>query len=290
MSTIFSDVTVVNGVTFNDPLLRPAGTGFWNIDELDGWDRTPEIDFQTSAIGGSIDGEEIATDSPALGRHLVIGGYVSADDRLSAEAAKDVLWRDAFPRGPVIRITRNEPIPKFIDARVSSRREFVMVGPQMYRWMVPMVAGDPFKYAATALSDSTGAAGQSTGGRTYPRRYPMTYGTVAAGEGNALVLVNAGNIASRNLVITLTGPLTNGSWRISNETTSEELAFAVDVSSTDSLAIDFRAGVATLNGYPIGSSIIGDFFKLVTGENILKLFADYDPAVSISAVGYSAWE
>lgn len=290
MSTIFRDVVDVNGVVFNDPGAMPTGAVMWGLDDLEGWDRTAEIDLQSSPVGGGIDGEEIAEDSPARARYLYAGGYVAALDRPSAESIKDVLWRDAFPRGVTLRLVRNEPVPKFIDVRVSSRREFMMVGPDMFRWRVPLIAGDPFKYAFAALSGSTGAAGQSTGGRTYPRRYPMTYGTVAAGEGNSLVLINTGTVDSSNLVLTITGPLSNGSWRISNETTSQSLAFDVDVSATDSLIIDFKAGVALLNGYPIGSLIIGDFFKLVRGENVIKLFADYDPAVSITALGYSAWE
>jgi hypothetical protein len=290
MPTIFRDVIEVNGVTFNDPLLMPANVGLWGLDDLAGWDDTAEIDLQTSPIGGAIDGEEIAPDSPRRARHFQAGGYVLAADRVTAETTKDILWRDAFPTGVEFDLTRNEAIPKFVTCRVSGRKQFFPVGSDMYRWLVPLIAGDPLKYGVNTLSDATGAAGQSTGGRTYPRHYPLSYGTSGAGEGNAMTLVNVGTVASAKLTLTIVGPLNNGSWRVSNETNGGSLSFDVDVASTDTLVIDFKDGTALLNGYPIGASIIGDFWKLSTGENIIKLFADYNASVSITALGYSAWE
>lgn len=290
MSTIFSDRVDINGIVFNDRPSNPAGSGFWGLDGLDGWERTPEIDLRTSPVGGAIDGEEIGPNAPFRARHLVAAGYVTADDRATAELLKDVLWRDAFPSNTNLVLTRYESVPKFLTVRVSGPQEFVMVGPSEYRWVVPLIAGDPFKYGATVLSDSTGAAGQSTGGRTYPRTFPMTYGTTAAGEGNSIVLFNAGTVASPKILLELTGPLNNGSWRISNETTGDSISFGVDVAVTDTLTIDFRAGLALLNGYPIGASIIGDFWKLATGNNIIKLFTDYNPAITITATAYSAWK
>ncbi len=289
MSTIFRDLVHVNGVTFNDPTSKPAGTGYWAIDDLNGWDRSPALDIRTTPIGGAVDGEEIATDGPAKARHVVVQGYVTCDDRASAEAAKDIISRDAFPTGPTYTLTRDEPVPKFLTVRVEGQIEFIHTGPTNFRFLVPVVAGDPFKYGAVALSDTAGAAGTSTGGRTYPLIYPKVYGTTTAGEGNVLTLVNTGNTASRKLFLTITGPLSNGSWRVSQETTGASVSFDIDVATTDTLTIDMLRGVALLDGYPIGGSIIGDFFTLVPGINEIKLFADYDPAVSITALGYSAW-
>jgi hypothetical protein len=290
MSTIFGDKVTAGSVTFNDRPTYPVGATYFCCDGLDGWNRRPPINFNTIAIGGNVDGEIIASETPLRARHILASGYIVAEDRATAETLKDVLWRDAFPRSTAIRLTRYEPVPKFLDVQVSAEGEFEHVGSETYRWSVLLTAGDPMKYGQTSIGGTAGAAGQSTGGRTYPRYFPMTYSTTSAGEGNRISLLNAGNVASSNLQLTIHGPLTNGGWRVVNDTTGEELSFAIDLSSSDILTIDFREGLALLNGYPIGSLIIGDFWKLQTGVNVIKLYASYDPAVSLTAVGYSAWE
>jgi hypothetical protein len=290
MSTIFSDVIDINGVTFNDNNDRPAGSGYWRVDQLEGWNSRPAMEFQLSPISGVVDGEAVSPYNPLKARHLVVGGYVTADDRATAETLKDVLWGDVFPRNTEFTIVRQEPVPKFLTVRYSGDGDIAHVGPYTFRWQAAVVAADPFKYGLTALTGMSGAAGHSTGGRTYPRTFPMTYGTTTAGEGNAITLVNAGNTWSSKLVLTITGPLANGGWRVSNETTGEDISFAIDVASTDVLTIDFEKGTALLNNYPVGAALSGDFWKLKRGANVIKLFADYNASVSMSATGYSAWE
>lgn len=294
MSTIFGHkVTVLaagNTTTFNDMPSRPAGAGYWRVDTLEGWDDTTELDFFTAPLGGNVDGEILSDDAPARARHMVLSGYVTADDAATAAAFVDQLWGVAFPRNTDIVLTRYEPVPKFVTARVSSKREISYTSDSVFRFTVPLVCGDPFKYGATSLTGMTGAAGQSTGGRTYPKHFPVVYGTTGGGEGNAITVYNAGNAESYNIFVTLVGPLSSGSWRVTNQNNGGSLAFAVDVASTDTLTIDFRNGIALLNGFPVTASIVGDFWKLSKGTNTIKLFADYDSHVSISLLAYSAWE
>lgn len=293
MPTIFRHKVVVGGVTFNDRLDMPAGAIDWGLDTLDGWDRTSEIEVNSTPIGGGSDGEISAEVFPAKARHILVSGWALAPDAATAEQLADVLWRDVFPRNQEIVLARYEAIPKYLTVRVAGQREISRVGPLNFRWLVPVMAPDPFKYDLLPdvnSSGTAGVAGQSSGGRTYPRMYPLTYiPEVGTGEENAINIFNRGT-GNTSPTITVHGPLVKGGWRISNETTGEDLGFDVALSSSDVLTIDFGAEVALLNGYPITSTLSGDFWKVVPGLNVIKLYGDYDPLTSITVSIKSAWE
>lgn len=291
MPTIFQDKVTVGPVTFNDPLVPPltAGVVSWGLDVLVGWDRTPDLDAQFTAIG-SVDGEVFADFFPAQGRQLTCGGWAMGVDRATAQSLADLIVRDAFPRNVDLIISRYEPTPKFIVARRNGPVEITWVGPNQFRWGAEVRAGNPFKYALVPYVDSAGVAGQSSGGRSYKRTYPLTYTTISSGESNRIVVTNAGTADSRNFTIAITGPLTKGGWRLVNETTNEILRFDISLASTDTLLIDFDTETALFNGFPVTATITGDFFALKPGVNVLKLYGDYDPAADFTLTAYSAWE
>lgn len=292
MPTIFQDKVVAGTVVFNDPLSLPLPSGVvqWGLDVFDGWDDTTEIESYFLSIG-SVDGEEPGEFFPAKGRQLIIGGWAEAVDRATAHALWDILVRDAFPRNATIHLERHEPVPKFVDALVSAKRTIDWTGPRAFRWGIPARAPDPFKYALTAIdSGFIGVAGQSTGGRTYPRTYPLTYTTIASGEANSAIIVNSGTAESKRFTVTLTGPLNSGGWRLVNETSNESLKFNIGLGATDELVIDFHTELALLNGFPITATLSGDFWRLKTGPNVVKLYAEFDAAAGFQIEAHSAWE
>lgn len=293
MPTLFRDKVVVDTTTFNDRTDMPVGAVDWGLDTLDGWDATSELDVISTAIGGGADGEIIADEFPARAKYMTVSGFVLASDRASAENLQDALWRDVFPRNTDLVLSRYEVIPKYLTVRVAGRREFVRVGPLNYRWIVPVIAPDPFKYdllPPVASSGTAGVAGQSSGGREYPRTYPLEYTAVTGGGTEQAINIFNRGTAGTSPLITLHGPLVKGGWRISNETTGDDLGFDVALSSSDILVIDFASEVALLNGFPIASTIFGDFWKVVPGNNVIKLYADFDPLTSITVEIKSAWE
>lgn len=294
MATIFGDriEVLVDGVTtvFNDPVAMPSGIVSWGIDTLLGWDETSELDVVSTPIGGGADGEIVSDFFSARARHMIIGGWVFADSRESADAAWDLIARAAFPRNKDIVLTRFEPTPKFVTLRVSDRREKSPAFPYGFRWNCPVMAPSPFKFDPNPVSGGpVGVAGQSSGGRFYPRTYPLTYTVTTSGSENSFTLVNAGT-ANAYGVFTIHGPLVKGGWRLVNDTTGEYIRFDVALSASDVLTIDFANRVALLNGYAVTASISGDFWPVVPGANVIRLFGDYDPAVSVSGTIYSAWE
>jgi hypothetical protein len=296
MATLFRDTVEIGpvggaAVVFNDPLQLPAviGVGEWGADIMDGWDDT--FDVTAEFIDrGAVDGAVSSEFFPARARSMIVGGYVTAATRAVAHQLWDIIVRDAFPRNKEILIVRHEPIPKQMTVKIAGKRDIEWTGPLAFRWGVPVVAEDPFKYALAPDVGSAGVAGQSTGGRVYPRKYPLHYDTVLSGTANSVIIVNEGTGDAQRFTVTITGPLTLGGWRLANETNDSYIRFDVGLLSTDTLEIDFNRGVALLNGYPVTASITGDFFTLQAGVNVLKLYGDYDPAAGFTVVAYSAWE
>lgn len=296
MSTIFRDKVTVNGsATWNDPASVPAGAQAWGVDQIDGWDDTADLDSLFIARGG-IDGDVHGDFDALRGRHLLLGGYVHASNRAQAEGLFDQIVR-SLPRNKELTLTRHEGVPKFVRAYRAAKIE----RPQLlvdtvgngqgtgFRWMVPLIAPDPLKYAVQQQTSSAGVAGLSVGGRTYPRTYPMVY-TTTTGVGNAAVVTNTGT-AETPPVVTLTGPLGAGVWRVSNETTLRDLAINVGLAAGDTMVIDFRREVATVNGFVVSGTITGDFWGVSPGvQNTIRLYADFDPAAGISVTINSAWE
>ena len=294
MPTIFRDKVVLNEVVFNEDISKPEGAGDWAIDVMVGWHETPEIDAEF-APKGIVDGEVPPESFPVRGRNITLGGYVTAPTRLLLEQLWDVIVRDALPRGAAVRLERYEAVPKQVTGYLYSSREPVWYGnasggPIGFRWGATIRCADPMKYGVTPQILSAGVAGFASGGRTYPRTYPLEYDTTLSGEGEKVTIVNDGSGVSRNLVLDITGPLMQGGWRVVNETTGELLKFDVGLSAGDHLIINFSNETATLNGSPVSASILGDFWALVTGPNVIKLYSDYDPAAGFTATAYPAWE
>lgn len=291
MPTIFKDVVTSGGITFNDPFVPWVASGIVSagLDVFLGWDKTADLDAVFTEIGG-VDGEIPADFFAAKGKQYTIGGWGHAIDRETAFLMGELLISQAFPRNQELQVVRYEPIPKLVRLRRNGPVEVMWVTPESFRWSVEARAADPFKYSLVAQTESAGIAGQSTGGRTYPRVYPLIYNTDDAGQSNSVTMVNAGTADSSRFTVLLNGPLTGATWRISNETTGGMLQLDIDLISTDDLEIDFHTELVLLNNQLVTATITGDFFRLQPGPNVLKLLGDYDPAVQMTVTALSAWE
>lgn len=292
MSTLFRDKVTAGDISFNDPGALPVGAMEWGIDDISGWKSLPSLDVVSTPVGGGADGEFLSDKWPVRARHMLVSGYATASTRAAAELLQDVIARDAFPRNKDVVLTRHEGIPKYMVCRVADR-EFQDFSQYEFRWVVTLIAGNPFKYDADPpdnSSGSAGVAGTSSGGRVYPRTYPLTYTTNTESEfANQVVVTNRGT-ANTWPVMTLTGPLVKGAWRLTNDTTARDVRFDVGLAVGDTMTINFQAREALLNGTLVTPSILGDFWPVVPGVNVIKMFADYDPSAAITASIESAWE
>jgi hypothetical protein len=288
MPTIFRDKVVVGDTTFNDSALRPAGAQYWGIDVLDGWKTSPDMEVKLNKIS-DVDGGILGDFQSISARYVTVSGYVLAGSRAESDALEDVL-ANTFRRNADLILERHEPVPKFIRCRRAGPIEITSPMDNGWRFTVDLVCPDPFKYSVDLVGPfSSGAAGLSSGGRTYPRTYPLEYTTVVSGSENRVVLVNEGT-ANAVPMVTINGPLVKGGWRLSNDTTGEDLSMDVGLVLGDVLTIDFANELVYLNGFLIGPNIIGDFWRIAPGTNVIKLYADYDPSTIFTISTNSAWE
>lgn len=292
MPTIFRDKVIAGAVTFNDPTAPQVGAVTFGIDNMDGWKKAPSREVRSVPFGGSVDGEEAIGYWAAFARHMIIEGWAVCTDRISAESIEDIILGDAFPANEELVIVRFEGIPKYVRVRVEGEVEVINTGPNAFRFSVPVqTVGSPWKFSYNPLDNETGtagAAGISSGGRAYPRTYPLQYTTVSSGAESQVVINNHGT-APTDPFITITGPLPQGSWRIENQNNADYIRFDVGLLATDVLTIDFASRTAMLNGYLVTSKIDGDFWKIDRGVNIIKMFAPFDPAAQFTVSINSAW-
>jgi len=288
MPTIFRDKVTVGTTTFNEVGTMPSGAQVWGIDVLDGWKRGPALEYTVNKIS-DVDGEILGEVQSAKARYMTVSGYVLASSRATSESLEDVLV-NTFARNTDLVLARYESIPKFVTCRRVGPIEVTNPMENGWRFTVDLMCPDPFKYSLAPVGPlSAGVAGLSSGGRTYPRTYPLVYTTVVSGSENRVVLTNAGT-ASSSPTVTITGPLVKGGWRLSNDTTGEDLSMDVGLATGDVLLIDFANELVYVNGFLVGPSVLGDFWRVVPGVNIIKLYADYDPASTFTISVYSAWE
>jgi hypothetical protein len=289
MPTIFRDRVTLGALDFNYASGQPADAQVWGVDVMEGWKTSPDMTVYASVLGGERDGEVSGDFAPLQARHLLVGGYVKAATRAQAEALHDIIVRDGVPRNRELLLVRYETVPKFLRVKREGPIETDWPMEDGFRWQVTLRADDPFRYGLTEVSGSAGTAGQSSGGRRYPRTYPLRYLTVTGGDNNLVVLVNDGT-APTWPVATLTGPLPAGGWRLSNETVGGELRYDVDLQTGDVLDIDFQNEVALLNGFPVSGAITGDFWRVVPGPNVIKLYADEALGAGFTITINPAWE
>jgi hypothetical protein len=289
--TIFRDVVTCGAWTFNNPAVLPAGVTQLGINILDGWDDTAPMELRISSRG-TRDGDIPADRFPLRSRHITLSGWMYCTSRTAARLAHTALVRDAFPRNANLTLTRFEPdAAKFVTCRRENQIELPPLqnhtGPH-FRFLVPLIATDPLKYASTLdMTGSAGVVGVSTGGVVMPVKMPMVF-LIGSGEANQVSVTNTGD-ADSYPVTTITGPLPSG-WRLENGTTGEALLLDISLAASDSLVIDHRLQTVLLNSFPVPPGINGDFWSLAPGVNVIRLFGAFDPAAMFSIVARSAWE
>jgi hypothetical protein len=296
MPTIYQQRVNINGFDFNAGSALPAGALAWGIDVCDGWKNTPDPDVRVTPYGASRDGSSSADFFAYPQRFITLGGWAYAPDDATAESLNDMLLRDIMPRNKEFQLTRYEATPKYITCRRASAFETDWTAVETgFRWQVTLAADDPLKYALDLSTDGAGVSGNLryvrvgalSGG--YSRTYPIIY-TSTGGDGGAAGIINYGTAPSSQVVVTLSGPLATGAWRIRNDTNNGELSFNIGIASTDVMVINFSNQTAFLNGYPVAYNITGDFWTVDPGPNTIRLYADYDPATHFTVSARSAWE
>ena len=295
MSTIFRDkITIDNGVdrfAANDLSDSNPMPYRLKVDLLEGWRNTASLDAVIIPRGIS-DGAVFGQRFPAKERYLLMGGYFVGETREDADNAEDELVR-RLPLNVDMELIRHEPTPKTSTVRVYDAIEFQREPfENEFRFLVPLVAGDPNKYGLDPLSGETGVSIPAQYGRMYPRSYPLGYfSTSGAVESFADIFVG-GTTTTKKIISTLTGPLVRGAWRIVNRVNGEErvLSFNVGLTAGQTLVIDHKDHTAYLNGYPVQIGMEGEWWGMEPGQNRISLVAgDFNEEARLNVQAYSAW-
>lgn len=153
-----------------------------------------------------------------------------------------------------------------------------------------MVAPDPALYDDPESSASIGLP-SSSGGRTYPRTYPMTYGGV--GTGGLLTATNDGTWATRNIVARIDGPVTNPLIQLNKaDGTTRRLNIAGELAAGEYLLLDFDTRTVLLGGTVSRYSWLTEreWFELEPGDNEVEFAADsYTTTGTLTLTWRAAW-
>lgn len=289
--TIFKDKITCGTWTFNDPGNLPAGVTQLGINILDGWDDTMPVQALITSRGAR-DGDVPSSHFPARSRQITLSGWMYCTSRTAARKAWTDMVAHAFPLDTDLTLVRYEPdVVKQVTCRRSGSIELPPAtnrsGPH-FRFLVPLMAFDPLKYSSTVdLNQTTGIAGLSNGGVVAPILLPIVF-TAVAGQQNQIAVNNVGSYTTRP-VVTITGPLPIG-WHWDNITTGFTLGLGVNLGASDVLVLDHAAETATLNNVQVSPAIVGAWWAIPPGPNILKLFGNFDPGATVTVTGRSAWE
>lgn len=290
MSTIFKHRVEVEATVFNVPAEAPPGALAWGIDTFEGWKDTAEPTVLSTDFGANNDGVALNDWFPARQRFITLGGYAYASTEAQAEALADVLAL-TFPRNRMVAIARFEASPRYARIRRSSSIETDWSAVQTgFRWQVTLIAPDPLLYGLDALNGSAGVAGESSGGFTFPLTFPFVFTTGATTGETAVNLVNRGTAYSPSVRASIVGPLPQGSWKLRNDTTDQELSYDLGIGAGEELYIDMPNKTAYLNGFPVTVPPDGEFLTLAPGSNSIRLYGEFDPDAAVNIDAESAWE
>src|SRR5438552_3689654 len=182
--TISREKLTIGTWTFNDPMNMPSGVTQLGVNILDGWDDTMPIQALVTSRGAR-DGDVPSAHFPARSRIVTLSGWMYCTSRTAARLAWTNLVANAFPADTDLTLTRYEPdVVKQLTVRRSGAIELPpamnLTGPH-FRFLVPLMAFDPLKYAAVVdINGTTGVAGQSSGGIVVPIKVPILF-TAASG-------------------------------------------------------------------------------------------------------------
>jgi hypothetical protein len=168
--------------------------------------------------------------------------------------------------------------PTRFTAPIDEDYQYGRVSPKS-EWSVP----DGLVYDGAVVSGTCGLP-NPTSGVGFPAGFPLAFG---ASAGGSFGLTNAGNAPSP-AVFTITGPCMTPT--ITNTATGAYIALNITLGAGDTLVIDTKAQVVTLNGTANRNNtvVIGTkFFKIVPGLNTIQ-FSTRDPiAVAAQLTGYT---
>lgn len=259
--------------------------------QVGGWYSTPAPDAVLVANGGGPGVVAVGKWSPKE-RYYTLDGHVAAvPDRADGEA----LLRMVHASIPTEAETSLVVLGGLRDLQAFVRRYDAgtadLVGDRHYAFSIPLVAADPRKYALTPMAATAGGFTPSDWFRTYDNASGDYYRVYAldgsvqyrtyldedpGGTLNPVAaLTSAGDVDSRRMTITVTGPLPAGGWWV-EDADGTRLWANLTLAAGQSIVFDCFTRTATVNGSAVNHLVFGDYLQLAPGPNAFRLITDAD--------------
>jgi hypothetical protein len=266
-----------------------ASLPFFDVESIDGLD-VPDYSSTEHAREG-MDGAYI--DAPFLRQRTITIEGTAYTEPLRSEEYLDSLKANFAPT----RVSK----PFYFQTDAGQRMAFAK--PLGFRYpknadrrlgihkiQIQLGCEDPRNYTPGLVSSSTTLQSVNTGGRSYPKDYPVLYGAAAS---NSTLNLTLGGNRDTGATLRITGPVVNPSIIFDN--TGTTMAFQITLSATDYLEIDLISRAVRLNGSASRRSTMslqGNWFLLEPGVNSFRYFGTQFPATPLSTLqvsAYSAW-
>ena len=257
----------------------------FTIEKFDGWGSpSSSLNLTQRARGHGATGSE-----PFLHpKVMTVQGLIIVPTADVLEAAEDSLSA-AVTLDSFQMLVSKQGIIRNVSAQRQDIIQFTELTDKIARYSIQVVAKDPLKYGD--LVTATTLLPSSTGGRTYPATYPITYTGVS--NTGVVRINNAGNTQAP-VWLRIDGPIPAGGWTVTHVRKKQSLAFAsslalaagefvtVDMDRREILAQgqSARAGYVTSRGW----------FTLDPGANDIAFSAaNYSPTALLTVTTKPSW-
>lgn len=256
----------------------------WWVTKEDGWSTGPGVRLELAdrpQRDGSFDARSFRS-----ARVVTLAGTAIAPDRDTRERAKDRLAAVLADGSALTEfVVQERTVSRRALVRLSDGTKVTDRNPVSFDWSIQLTAPDPFRYG-TSLHQLTCGLPRPGPGITFPLKFPLVFGQSVDGS---LGLGNAGT-ATVWPVWTITGPCTEPVIR--NDSTGEQLAFALSLFPGDVLTVDAAARTVFLGGASRRGALLprSSWFGLPPGNTTISFDAFDDTASGTLAVSWcDAW-
>jgi hypothetical protein len=268
-----------------------AGDPNFRITQFDGW-------WATAKPRSELIDSGVSHGSVAVGpwdfaeAYYTLSGVIRSNDRATLMGYRRALLA-ALPANedsPIVVYGNDEDVDLQVEVRRYDAPTIDVVANNL-TFTFPLVATDPFKYAADLLSGSMATFAGFHWFKTLdptdftllldPADAALYFETdVAEGVDQAATLTSTGDIASRQLTFNVTGPLTAGEWFLLHETTGRRLWLDLSLDAGQTLFLDCYEQHAWLGASNVDEHVFGDYLTLEPGTNVYRLVTSTDTAGS----------
>lgn len=281
----------IGGVDFN------AANSLYTLDDFEGWWDTPTPRAVILPNGG--------------GYGSVAGGQwesAEAYKTLTGTVILPYTQQDAVRRALLLALptTQDVPIAYYGEGWEDDKQAFVRRYDKAtfnrdlayMEFSIPLVMLDPHKYGLQAVEGSCGAYSGERFARFYEEDPPNVWvrkydlgndsriyirqGTLS-GMPAAVSLVSEGDVVSRRVTASVTGPLERGGWWLINETTGEKIYARTGLLDGQAINFDTARRRAWIGGTDVTDKVYGDWPTLTPGSNVFHLISS-TPSVAYATI------